>query len=149
MSKLLTQSVLSVCACPLCVWVAVGVMPVWWVCLRVTQSADLKRVAATIRVAVSQEHGITPAIIRLMKPHTVPKTTSGKIARQWGRRHYEAGTLPAPLYELQSSMPSPVDEAELLAERRSRKAVMEGGKAAEDGGGDDDAPRYAQPGTMA
>lgn len=36
-------------------------------------SADLARVAAAIRLNVSREHGVTPSIIRLMKPRTVPK----------------------------------------------------------------------------
>lgn len=46
-----------------------------------------------IRQEVSRVHGVLPAVILLLEPRTIPKTTSGKIARQWTRRGYLEGTL--------------------------------------------------------
>jgi len=46
-----------------------------------------------IRAEVSRVHGVSPSVILLLEPRTIPKTTSGKIARQWARRAYLDGTL--------------------------------------------------------
>lgn len=39
------------------------------------------------------EHGVSLSSICLLTPRTIPKTTSGKIARSWCRRAFEDGTL--------------------------------------------------------
>ena len=46
-----------------------------------------------IRQEVNRVHGVLPAVILLLEPRTIPKTTSGKIARHWIRRGYLEGTL--------------------------------------------------------
>ena len=46
-----------------------------------------------IRNEVNRVHGVAPSVILLLEPRTIPKTTSGKIARQWVRRAYLEGTL--------------------------------------------------------
>ena len=47
----------------------------------------------TIRTIILQEHSLCLADIVLLKPKSVPKTTSGKIARAWCRKGYLANTL--------------------------------------------------------
>lgn len=48
-----------------------------------------------IRMEINRVHGLSPAGILLLPPRTIPKTTSGKIARQWAKRAYFDGTLNA------------------------------------------------------
>ena len=50
-------------------------------------------IANEIRAAINQEHSLGVAHIVLLRPRTIPKTTSGKIARSWCRKAYLAGTL--------------------------------------------------------
>lgn len=42
----------------------------------------------TVRQAVSSEHGVALSVVCLLQTRSVPKTTSGKIARSWCRRGY-------------------------------------------------------------
>lgn len=42
---------------------------------------------------VSQEHGLALQSVCLLRTKSVPKTTSGKIARAWCRRGFVEGTL--------------------------------------------------------
>ena len=53
----------------------------------------LARATDAVRTAIAHEHGIAASHVRLLRPRTVPKTTSGKIARQRCRRAFEQGTL--------------------------------------------------------
>ena len=46
-----------------------------------------------IRGEINRVHGVVPAVILLLEPRSIPKTTSGKIARQWARRAYLDGTM--------------------------------------------------------
>lgn len=46
-----------------------------------------------IRQAVVDQHGINPTHIALLRPRTIPKTSSGKIQRHACRARFEAGTL--------------------------------------------------------
>lgn len=46
-----------------------------------------------VKSEVSALHGITPNVVLLLQPRTIPKTTSGKIARQWVKTGYLKGTL--------------------------------------------------------
>lgn len=46
-----------------------------------------------IRAAVNQEHSLSIAEIVLLLPKTVPKTSSGKIARAWCRKAFLASSL--------------------------------------------------------
>ena len=52
-------------------------------------------IANQIRAAINQEHSLGVAHIVLLRPRTIPKTTSGKIARSWCRKAYVGGTLDA------------------------------------------------------
>eukprot|EP00752_Nemacystus_decipiens_P001493 g1467.t1 len=49
--------------------------------------------AAEIRRAVAAEHGASLAVVRLLRPRTIPKTTSGKIARAMCKRAHVSGAL--------------------------------------------------------
>ncbi|MER6140326.1 fatty acyl-AMP ligase [Streptomyces sparsogenes] len=58
--------------------------------------ADPERHAATveaIRRAVSMELSIPPYAVVLVRPRTIPKTSSGKVQRWLARRHFLAGEL--------------------------------------------------------
>jgi acyl-CoA synthetase (AMP-forming)/AMP-acid ligase II len=46
-----------------------------------------------LRAAINQEHSLGISSIAFLKTRTVPKTSSGKIARAWCRKGYLAGTL--------------------------------------------------------
>lgn len=48
-----------------------------------------------LRREVNLTHGVAPSVIQLLTPRTIPKTSSGKIARQWVRKAYLEGTLKA------------------------------------------------------
>ena len=56
---------------------------------------DTVAVAEAIRVAVSRQHGLQVYAIQLLKPASIPVTSSGKIQRQACRSGYEAQTLNA------------------------------------------------------
>ena len=49
--------------------------------------------AKEIRSSINQEHSLGVASIAFLKTRTVPKTSSGKIARAWCRKGYVNGTL--------------------------------------------------------
>jgi len=50
-------------------------------------------VVARIREAVTRQHDIAPAVIALIRPATLPKTTSGKIQRSLTRKLWLEGAL--------------------------------------------------------
>lgn len=52
-------------------------------------------IAKKIKAAVNQEHSLGIAHIVLLRPRTIPKTTSGKISRSWCRKAYAGKTLDA------------------------------------------------------
>ncbi|MGH7097832.1 MAG: fatty acyl-AMP ligase [Stellaceae bacterium] len=54
---------------------------------------DSREVAATIREAVTREHDLAPYRIVLIRPGTLPQTTSGKIQRGRARQLWRAGAL--------------------------------------------------------
>ena len=51
------------------------------------------QLANSIKAAINTEHSLGIAQIIFLKPRTVPKTSSGKIARAWCRKGFLAGTL--------------------------------------------------------
>lgn len=66
--------------------------------LRVVPGAnDIQQVcnplADQVRAAINQEHSLGISEIIFLQTKTVPKTTSGKIARSWCRKAFLAGTL--------------------------------------------------------
>ena len=54
---------------------------------------DSGEVMQAIRQAVAEEHDVDPAAIVLVRPLTIPKTTSGKIQRGTVRERFAAGSL--------------------------------------------------------
>jgi acyl-CoA synthetase (AMP-forming)/AMP-acid ligase II len=54
---------------------------------------DLDGVAAAVRAAISREHHVRVADIRLVAAGTIPRTTSGKLARNACRAEYLAGAF--------------------------------------------------------
>lgn len=51
--------------------------------------------ANQVRSAINQEHSLGISQIVFLQTNTVPKTTSGKIARAWCRKAFVGGTLKA------------------------------------------------------
>lgn len=51
------------------------------------------QLANTIRASINSEHSLGIAQILFLKPRTVPKTSSGKIARAWCRKAFLSDTL--------------------------------------------------------
>ena len=52
-----------------------------------------KPLADSIKAAIMQEHSLSITEIAFLKTRTVPKTSSGKIARSWCRKGFLNGTL--------------------------------------------------------
>jgi acyl-CoA synthetase (AMP-forming)/AMP-acid ligase II len=63
----------------------------------VPEAKDVDRVCTSlanqVRSLINQDHSIGISVIAVLKPRTVPKTSSGKIARSWCRKGYAARTL--------------------------------------------------------
>lgn len=53
----------------------------------------VEEICATIRRAIAAEHDVAVAAIVLLKPHSIPRTSSGKIQRSACREGYLTGTL--------------------------------------------------------
>ena len=64
-----------------------------------------------IRAAVVAETGISPALVALVPPNSIPRTTSGKLKRTEIRTMYEEGRLPGTARPRASS-PEPLSETE-------------------------------------
>jgi acyl-CoA synthetase (AMP-forming)/AMP-acid ligase II len=56
---------------------------------------DVAEIAAGIREAVADEHGLSVSDVVLVRPGSIPKTTSGKIQRRLTRTLWLNGELPA------------------------------------------------------
>jgi acyl-CoA synthetase (AMP-forming)/AMP-acid ligase II len=59
---------------------------------------EFREIAQAIRRAISEQHGVSVSTVLLLKPSTIPKTSSGKVQRQACRAAYLAKTL-EPLVE--------------------------------------------------
>ena len=57
------------------------------------QSKLLDDIMTNCRRSIAAEHGVMLSCVVLLRTRTIPKTTSGKIARSWCRRGYVDGTL--------------------------------------------------------
>ena len=55
--------------------------------------AQLTAVVDICKAAVAAEHGLSLSSLCLLKPRTIRKTTSGKIARAWCKRDFLDGSL--------------------------------------------------------
>jgi amino acid adenylation domain-containing protein len=62
---------------------------------RQSGTAEIAEIVAAIRRAVADEHEVAPDAVVLLKPATLPKTSSGKIQRHACRAGYLAGRLAA------------------------------------------------------
>ena len=60
---------------------------------RALRSLNMQAIVAAIRRAISTTHQLQPQAIVLVKPGSLPRTTSGKIQRYACRQRYLAGTL--------------------------------------------------------
>jgi len=72
--------------------------------------ATCQSLVADIRASLSKEQGVQIGVCYLCKDHTVPITTSGKIARSWCKRNYDAGTFET-IYEWQDDASGAAEEA--------------------------------------
>lgn len=54
---------------------------------------DIEGIVKSVRTSVINQHDVEPYDIRIIKPRTVPKTTSGKIQRRACKRLYLEGDL--------------------------------------------------------
>ncbi|KAF0704628.1 hypothetical protein As57867_007273, partial [Aphanomyces stellatus] len=67
--------------------------------------AALKSIARTIYTAVNEEHRLLCGAIVLLKPRSIPKTTSGKIQRNATKAKYETGQLAVQFIHKDSTTP--------------------------------------------
>jgi hypothetical protein len=58
------------------------------------QDPPLAEIAGAVRAAASREHGLHGAVVALLRPGSLPKTTSGKIQRRLTKARYLSGDLP-------------------------------------------------------
>jgi acyl-CoA synthetase (AMP-forming)/AMP-acid ligase II/acyl carrier protein len=106
---------------------------------RTARHGNLEEIAEAVQSRVVQEHGVTPYEILLLKPGSVPRTSSGKIQRHACRDGYRNRTLPvlharfAPAVKKRSiaaqTMPVaevPRDEPSIQNELRHRLAELLG-----------------------
>ena len=58
--------------------------------VRDTKASKIKAddMIASIRTAINKDHGVSVDHVVLLNPRTIPKTTSGKIARAWCRKAF-------------------------------------------------------------
>src|SRR5205085_11638827 len=56
---------------------------------------SLDTIADSIGVAIAESHSVEPYAVVLIRPHTLPRTTSGKIQRSICKTKYIAGDLDA------------------------------------------------------
>ncbi|HSF43553.1 MAG TPA: amino acid adenylation domain-containing protein [Thermoanaerobaculia bacterium] len=83
---------------------------------RTERRADVREIAAAVRAAVAAEHELPLYALVLIRPGTIPKTTSGKIQRGRCREELLAGGLAvvsewweAPLPAAEASAPADVE----------------------------------------
>ena len=62
---------------------------------REANNAARQKMARAITEAVATAVGLPPDVVELVRPHSIPKTSSGKLRREETRRLYQAGTLGA------------------------------------------------------
>ena len=60
---------------------------------RYLREPPMAEIADAVRAVVSRDHGQSVSVIALLKPGTLPKTTSGKIQRQLCKARFVAGEL--------------------------------------------------------
>ena len=83
---------------------------------------DAGEVARAIRTAVAREHDITVDAVALLRPASIPKTSSGKIQRRACRREFETGGLKIVAQWQQPRAPEVADPAPPARTGESRSA---------------------------
>ena len=63
------------------------------VAAEIRDPVDSSRIAAEITRAVREEIGVPPDVVELLRPQSIPKTSSGKLRRSETRQLYLAGKL--------------------------------------------------------
>jgi amino acid adenylation domain-containing protein len=58
-------------------------------------AAQADEAIEAVRRRVAEEHGLAPRVVLLLKPGSLPKTSSGKVQRRACRQGYEDGTIAA------------------------------------------------------
>jgi acyl-CoA synthetase (AMP-forming)/AMP-acid ligase II/acyl carrier protein len=79
--------------------------------------------ADQVRSAITQEHSLSISQIIFLRTKTVPKTSSGKIARAWCRKGFLAGTLQI-VYQKSFPKPSNDDTLDAAATTTTKDAVV-------------------------
>lgn len=75
--------------------------------------------AESIRSSINQEHSLGLSHIVLLRPRTVPKTSSGKIARAWCRKAFLGQTLQVVYHKSFQSSTDTVKETEQVPTRQA------------------------------
>jgi 1-acyl-sn-glycerol-3-phosphate acyltransferase len=84
---------------------------------REDRSGARQKIAPGITEAVAAAVGLPPDIVELVRPHSIPKTSSGKLRREETRRLYVAGSLGA------ATAPLWLQVMQLAAANAARRAV--------------------------
>ncbi|WP_146446307.1 aminotransferase class I/II-fold pyridoxal phosphate-dependent enzyme [Botrimarina colliarenosi] len=82
------------------------------------RDADFDEVCAAIRSQLGKVHEVSPREVVLIKPNSIPKTSSGKIQRHACRLAYEAGELDV------VALGKPDGSVEVLRDRRRRDPIQ-------------------------
>jgi acyl-CoA synthetase (AMP-forming)/AMP-acid ligase II/acyl carrier protein len=93
---------------------------------RTQRHSDLDEVVAAIRRAVTDEHEVEVHAVALIRPASIPKTSSGKIQRQGCRRAFLEGSLSI-LHEWRrpaAARPDSPAEAPAAAASRSESEIV-------------------------
>ena len=85
--------------------------------------ADAKRVAAEVRREMAQAVGVPPDSVEVLPPHSIPKTSSGKLRRSETRKLFLEG-------KLGKKVAHPWSQVALLTLRGAGPRVVGGGKRA-------------------
>ncbi|HSM56063.1 MAG TPA: amino acid adenylation domain-containing protein [Candidatus Sulfomarinibacteraceae bacterium] len=87
--------------------------------------ADVDEVTAAARAAIAATYGLQPQAIVLLKPLSIPRTSSGKIRRHACRDGYLAGTLDAIGEWTADTEPLPSHAASLTADQNLQPANLQ------------------------
>ncbi|KAH9103971.1 hypothetical protein AeMF1_019818, partial [Aphanomyces euteiches] len=91
-------------------------------------TAQLTSIARKIATAVLSEHQLRCLAIVLLKPRSIPKTTSGKIQRSAAKKQFEAETLAAQYIHRASAdaKPAQVEEVDETPNKAEKKEERQG-----------------------
>jgi fatty-acyl-CoA synthase len=98
------------------------------VAAEVRNPGEAKRISAEIIQAVHEAMGVPPDVVELVAPHSIPKTSSGKLRRSETRRLYLDGklgkkTAPSWMQIARLALGTTLPRAWSLAKRGARAAI--------------------------